>query len=235
MEIFVDSANLGDIEEALERGFPSGITTNPSILANEQRADFVEHIGKIIGLLERYERRIPLSVEVFSRLPKEMLRQALEFVERFEYEALYIKIPIGWDELTVICELRKRGIKVNCTCCMSVNQAIMASRAGADFVSLFYGRIRDTGYSARSVVQEVHQLFQADGSLARIIVGSIRHICDVNEAFIAGADIVTVPPKFFKQMVSHPKTTEAVDQFLADFEQWQQLGSDAHPVSQLVQ
>src|SRR5438552_3390428 len=131
MEIFVDSANLNDIEEALKRGFPSGITTNPSILASEERVDFREHISKIVGLLERYGYRIPLSVEVFSRKPKDMLRQSQQFVEAFEYDELYVNVPIGWDELTVIHELRNRGVKVNCTCCMSINQAVMAARAGA--------------------------------------------------------------------------------------------------------
>jgi len=105
---------------------------------------------------------------------------------------------------------------------MSLNQAIMAAAAGADFVSLFYGRIRDVGYDASSVVQRTHQIFREGGVAAEIIVGSIRHIHDINDAFLAGADIVTVPPKFFPQMVSHPKTDEAVNQFIADFRNWQE-------------
>jgi transaldolase len=129
-------------------------------------------------------------------------------------------VPIGWDELAVIRELKVRGIRVNCTCCMSFNQAIMAAAAGADFVSLFFGRIRDIGYDARAVVESVHRVFKERAIPAEIIVGSIRHICDINEAFMAGADIVTVPPQFFRQMVSHPKTDEAVNQFLADFKKW---------------
>ena len=221
MKIFVDSANLLEIEEALSRGFPAGITTNPSILSKEEKGDFREHIKKIIGLIEKYGYDIPLSVEVFSTKPEEMVAQAEDFVRHFgAYRNLNVKVPIGWDELAVIRELRRRGVKVNCTCCMSYNQAIMAARAGANFVSLFWGRIRDIGYDAGTVVRAVAQTLKESGSPSEIIVGSIRHIVDINEALQAGADIVTVPPKFFRQMVSHPKTDEAVQQFVTDFAKW---------------
>lgn len=220
MKIFIDSANPAEIEEALKRGFPRGITTNPSILAKEPKSDFKRHIEKIIGLLVKYKYEIPLSVEVFTNDPQEMVRQGIDFVKSFDYPHVNVKIPVGWGGLLAIRELRSRGIKVNCTCCMSYNQAIMASLAGANFVSLFYGRIRDVGYDAFSVVQQVRETFREWNSPSEIIVGSIRHICDINEAAQAGADIITVPPKFFEQMVSHPKTDEAVHQFLTDFERW---------------
>src|SRR5229473_2884983 len=166
MKIFVDSANLLEIEEALERGFPSGITTNPSILAKEEKADFREHINKIIELVQRYGYDIPLSVEVFSTRPEEMITQAEDFVRYFgHYPKLNVKIPVGWDELAVF---RERAVP------------------------------------------------------CEIIVGSIRHIADISESFQAGADIVTVPPKFFRAMVSHPKTDEAVRQFVTDFQKWMQ-------------
>ncbi|MGA2411900.1 MAG: transaldolase family protein, partial [Candidatus Binataceae bacterium] len=207
MKFFVDSANLNDIEDALARGFVSGVTTNPSILAKEERAGFRTHLQKIIALLERHHAAIPLSVEVFSTNPKEMIQQARTFNEEFgHYEGLNIKVPIGWDELAVMRELKARGMRVNCTCCMSFNQAMMAASAGADFVSLFYGRIRDIGYDAFSVVKRVHKVFKQSGSASQIIVGSIRHIHDINDALLAGADIVTAPPAFFPSMVSHPKT-----------------------------
>lgn len=221
MKIFVDSANLAEIEEALQRGFAAGVTTNPSIMSKEDRVDVRLHIRRIIELIERYEVTIPLSVEVFTDDPAEMVRQAEELASEFGgYRGLNIKVPIGWNELAVIRELKSRGIPVNCTCCMSFNQAVMAACAGADFVSLFYGRIRDIGYDARSVVESVHRAFKEASLPTQIIVGSIRHIYDINEAIMAGADIVTVPPKFFPQMVSHPKTDEAVNQFLTDFRKW---------------
>ena len=208
MKIFVDSANLVEIEEALERGFPAGITTNPSILAKEEKADFREHIKKIIELVQR---------------PEEMIAQAEDFVRDFgHYPNLNVKVPVGWDELAVIRELRRRGIRVNCTCCMSYGQAVMAAAAGANYVSLFYGRIRDVGYDAASVVRAVRETFRERAVPCEIIVGSIRHIADISEAFQAGTDIVTVPPKFFRAMVSHPKTDEAVRQFVTDFQKWMQ-------------
>jgi transaldolase len=221
MKLFVDSANLAEIDAALKRGFAKGVTTNPSILSKEERRDFREHIRDIIALLRQYGATIPLSVEVFTADPVEMSRQALEFLQSFgDYGPLYIKVPIGWNELQVIHDVVQAGGKVNCTCCMSFNQAIMAANAGASFVSLFWGRIRDTGYDAASVVQQVHRTLREWDSPAEIIVGSIRQMVDVNEAIQAGADIVTVPSKFFPLMCEHPKTDEAVQQFIHDFAEW---------------
>lgn len=221
MKLFVDSANLAEIDECLKRGFVSGITTNPSILSKEERQDFASHIRSIIQLIRSHDLNISLSVELFTTDADEMIVQADRFVREFgDYENLAVKVPIGWEELRVIHELRRRGVQVNCTCCMSFNQAIIAAEAGANFVSLFWGRIRDTGYDAAGIVRQVRQTLQQRGSTAEIIVGSIRQMIDVNEAIQAGADIVTVPPKFFPLMCAHPKTDEAVAQFMRDFRAW---------------
>jgi transaldolase len=175
MKMFVDTANLEELEETLKRGFPCGVTTNPSILSKEQRCDFRVHINHMIDLLRKYDFDIPLSVEVFTTDPREMIRQAEEFIGHFgHYPNLNVKVPVGWNELAVIAELRRRGIAVNCTCCMSYNQAVLAARAGANYVSLFWGRIRDIGYDAGSVVRQVHATFQQWSSPSEIIVGSIR-------------------------------------------------------------
>ena len=223
MKLFADTANLEELENCLKRGFPSGVTTNPSILSKEQKRDFRLLIKDIITLLKKHNYDIPLSVEVFTEDSEQMINQAEEFLETFgHYKNLNIKVPIGWNELEVIHKLRRRNIKVNCTCCMSYNQAIMAARAGANFVSLFWGRIRDVGYDAGSIVRQVHQTFREWNASSEIIVGSIRHLVDVNEALQAGADILTVPPKFFPQLCAHPKTDEAVNQFVTDFRKWQQ-------------
>src|SRR5262249_48818357 len=155
----------------------------------------------MIALLETYGRNIPLSVEVFTTDPREMFAQVDEFLRHFGlYSKLYVKIPIGWNELIVIHKLRQRGINVNCTCCMSYNQAIMPAEAGENYVSLFWGRIRDIGYDAGSIVRKVRQTFKEWGTPTEIIIGSIRHIADINEAIQAGADIITIPPKFFPQL-----------------------------------
>jgi transaldolase len=198
------------------------VTTNPAILAKEERVDYRVHINRMIDVMNKYGGKIPLSVEVFSIERHEMIKQADEFIKHFgHYPHLNVKVPVGWDELAVIAELKKRGVKVNCTCCMSYNQAIMAALAGADYVSLFWGRIRDIGYDAGVVVRQVKAALAASNTGSEIIVGSIRHIADVNEALQAGADILTVPPKFFPQMCVHPKTDEAVAQFVSAFKAWQ--------------
>lgn len=222
MKLFVDSANLVEIEEALERGFVSGITTNPSILSKEEKGDYHAHIGKLINLVARHGPLLPLSVEVFTADPIEMHAQADELTKQFRaYPGLYIKIPIGWAELVIIRQLREEGVQVNCTCCMSVNQVLLAAAAGASIVSLFYGRIKDTGQDASAVVRAAAEILKVGDVDVELLVGSIRHPSDVMEAFLAGADIVTVPPPILRQMVVHPKTDEAVKQFLADFERWQ--------------
>ena len=242
MKIFVDSANLADIEQALKRGFATGITTNPSLLAKEPKSSFEQHIKKVIGLINKYQPGIHLSVEVFSRDVDEILRQAQQFVKQFEYPQISIKVQVGWNELETIRTLSSMGISVNCTACMTVTQAIMAARAGARYVSLFWGRIRDGGVNAahktikkeyvslkRSdesdfdpffVTRSVRQLLDAAGLNSEIIVGSIRSMVDIRDALLAGAHIVTVPPKFFPDMMSHYKTDEVVDQFMSDFAGW---------------
>lgn len=221
MKLFLDSANLTEIDEALQRGIVSGITTNPSILSREEKGDFLTHIRAILGRVHYYSAdNIPVSVEVFTNRLDEMLTQAKRLVADLADPSVVIKIPVGWDELAVIRELSDNGIWVNCTCCMSYNQAILAALAGAKYVSLFWGRIKDTGADAATVVRHVRATFREWNHPAEIIVGSIRHLMDVNEAFQAGADIVTVPFKFLESMTRHPKTDEAVRQFLDDFKRW---------------
>jgi transaldolase len=218
MKLFVDTANLQELEDCLRRGFPCGVTTNPAILAREGGRDFREHINDMIDLLKRYGFRIPLSVEVLTTEPAEMIAQAESFLADFgHYPHVNVKVPVGWDELEVIAGLARRGVEVNCTCCMSYNQAVMAARAGARYVSLFWGRIRDVGHDAGPVVEQVARTFRSWGGAAEVIVGSIRHVADVNEALRAGADILTVPPRLFPQMCAHPQTDAAVRQFAAEF------------------
>ncbi len=221
MKLFVDSASLTEIEASLTRGFASGVTTNPSILAKEEKRDYREIVRDIINLITKFGAPLPLSVEVFTMDPDEMIRQAEELVQHFgDYKGLTIKVPVGWDELRLIARLTDLHIPVNATCCMSFNQAVMALDAGARYVSLFYGRIRDTGYDAGEIVSQVRAAMDRSGSGAEIIVGSIRHIMDINEAIQAGAHIVTVPPPFLVKMCQHPKTDEVVAQFCNDFAKW---------------
>lgn len=242
MKIFIDSANLTDIEEGLKRGFAQGITTNPSLLAKEPKSSFENHINKIIDLINKYQPGIHLSVEVFSRDPEEIVRQAKQFVQQFAYPSISIKVQVGWNELETIKKLSAMGISVNCTACMAATQAVMAAQAGARYVSLFWGRIRDGGtdedvaearHNAKTrktlddkdfdpafVVRTARQWLDQINSPSEIIVGSIRSVIDVREAGLAGAHIVTVPPKFFPDMMQHFKTDQVINQFLTDFQQW---------------
>lgn len=242
MKIFIDSANLAEIEEGLKRGFAQGITTNPSLLAKEPKSSFEGHVGKIIDLIKKYQPGIHLSVEVFSKNPEEMLIQAQKFVEQFAYPELSIKVQVGWNELETIKKLSDKGISVNCTACMTITQAIMAARAGAKYVSLFWGRIRDGAtdqnfiterealmakksltsedFDPAIVVKSVRRLLEEAKINSEIIVGSIRSVADIRDAALSGAHIVTVPPKFFPDMASHFKTDQVIGQFLKDFEQW---------------
>lgn len=242
MKIFIDTANLAEIEEALKRGFGSGITTNPSLLAKEPKGSFEAHIGKIIELIKKYQPGLHLSVEVFSADKNEILKQAKGFMEKFNYPQLSVKVQIGWDELEVIRELSKNRISVNCTALMTVSQALLAARAGAKYVSLFWGRIRDGGgqeqfagqreelirnkvldnndFDPDKVVRAARQILDQDKIDSEIIVGSIRSIIDIRDAALAGAHIITIPPKFFPVMARHYKTDEVVNQFLTDFKAW---------------
>ena len=242
MKIFIDSAHLSDIEEALKRGFLQGITTNPSLLSKEPKGSFEGHVEKIVALIKKYRPGIHLSVEVFSRDTEEILKQAREFVRQFNYPQISIKVQIGWNELETIRQLSAEGISVNCTACMTISQAILAIEAGAAYVSLFWGRIRDGGveesvtavrdelkkknaldakdFDPAFVTQSVRQIIDRDKSNTQIIIGSIRSVADIRDAALAGAHIATVPPKFFPDMVQHFKTDQVVQQFLSDFKGW---------------
>lgn len=242
MKIFIDSANLTDLEEALKRGFAQGVTTNPSLLAKEPKSSFEGHVNKILDLIRKYQPEIHLSIEVFSRDSEEILKQAQGFVKLFNYPQLSIKVQVGWNELETIKKLSNAGISVNCTACMDITQALMAAHAGARYVSLFWGRIRDGGLDEKTkgvredllarkaldnkdfdpafAVKSVRQFIDQNHLNSEIIVGSIRSVVDIRDAGLAGAHIVTVPPKFFPDMMKHYKTDQVVNQFITDFQGW---------------
>ena len=242
MKIFIDSASLSDIEPGLKKGFASGVTTNPSLLSKEPKSSFEEHIKKIIALINQHKPGAHLSVEVFSTDKDEILRQAQEFVKLFNYPQISIKIQVGWAELETIARLKEMGISVNCTACMTPMQAIMAAHAGAKYVSIFWGRISDGGiqetmkaqreamlenrvvdksdFDPFEVTKTVRKAIDDAGLDCEIIVGSIRGVIDIRDAGVAGAHIVTVPPKFFPEMMKHYKTDQVVEQFLGDFKEW---------------
>jgi transaldolase len=219
MKLFVDSANLAAIEDALRTGAVSGVTTNPSILAKEGVTDPLRHYDVILEQFGRYGMNLPLSVEVTESEPVAMFGEALRIVGALDYPHLAIKVPIQWSWLPVVRRLIAESINVNVTACMSYAQAIVAADAGATYVSLFWNRIRDGGEQPAEIVRAVRTTFRENDCKTNIIVGSIRSTRDVTDAIMAGADIVTVPPQFLAPLCDHPKTDEVISQFLRDAKQ----------------
>ena len=244
MKLFADTANLAEIETALSDGFIEGVTTNPSLLAKEPKADYLAHMRQIVCLIRKSGRPVHLSMEVIAKEPKDMASQADSFQQDLAYEHLAIKVPIsqhGKSFTSVVRELTSRGIGVNCTACMTPMQALAAAAAGARYVSLFYNRIRDgaldchhkehgvalaaklveeADFDPVHVVAETSRLLKMSYPTAEIIAGSIRTVLDIKQAGLAGAHIVTLPPKLFVPLLSHYKTDEAVDSFLSDISGW---------------
>ncbi len=220
VKLFIDSANLADIEDALRTGAISGVTTNPSIMAKEGVTDRVSHYHAILELAGMQD--LSVSVEITESEPERMLDEALGIVRALEYSHLAIKVPICWSWLPVVRRLIAEGIKVNVTACMSYAQAIVAADAGATYVSLFWNRIRDYGShyvdgdAPQDVVRAVRDTFRENDCKTKIIVGSIRSTRDVTDAIMSGAHIVTVPPQFLAPLCEHPKTDEVIEQFMRD-------------------
>ena len=220
MKLFLDSANLQDLENSLSRGYIAGVTTNPSLLAKEPKANFLGYVNQLAGLIKSHGESLPFSVEVFATEPDEMIRQAEEICEAVDYDNLYIKVPVGWDELKVISNLAKRGIAVNCTCIFTEEQAVMAANAGAKFVSIFMCRLKDIGGDPIKVISNTRNILDMAEHDAEIIVGSIRSPSDILDAHAAGGHIVTAGPKILEAMIKHPQTDASVDGFLKDFKAW---------------
>ena len=214
MRVFVDSADQKQIEHWLQQGVVDGVTTNPSIMFKDGVTDLEEGARRLATLLG--ER--PLSVEVTSNDREIMLEQARTFATWARN--IVIKRPIvnefGESCLGVMHRLSQEGIGVNATAILSFNQAILAAKAGATYVSIFAGRVADEGNDPASTIRNVRHWLDDWGLSARIIVGSIRTVMDIQNAALAGTHIVTVPPQFLPKMVDHRYSRETVRQFVQD-------------------
>src|ERR1700746_509553 len=216
MQIFIDSADVKQIEMWLGQGVVDGATTNPSIM-------FKDGITNIEAGALRTSKLLgdrPLSVEVTSNHHDTMLEQG-RLIATWARN-IVIKIPIvnefGESCLGVIHRLSQEGIAVNATAILSFNQAILAAKAGATYVSIFAGRVADEGNDPATKNRHVRQWLDDWSLSARIIVGSIRTLMDIQNAALAGAHIVTIPPQFLPKMVDHRYTRETVRQFVQDAE-----------------
>ena len=209
MKLFLDTANQAEVEEAIKMGVISGVTTNPSLVAKEG-GDYLERVTYFCNLVGG-----PISVEVLSTDAAGMLREARELAKL--HENIVIKLPITAESLGVIKQLREEGIKTNATLCFSANQAILAARAGATYVSPFVGRLNDIGQDGMVLIEEIRTIYRNFGYNTEIIVASIRNPRQVTEAALIGADIATIPFKVLQQMVNHPQTDLGIAKFEADW------------------
>jgi transaldolase len=205
---FLDSSDPKEIRDVFAWGVVSGVTTNPLILAREAgAADLRTRIHDVIAASHGH-----VSVELTSENESAMLEEAREY-HAWAPDRICIKVPFSEAGLRVTHGLARQGVPTNVTCVMSFNQAYLAVLAGCTYVSIFSGRVRDMGYDVRPVIADTRAQIDRERHAARIIVGSVRHFMDVNEALSAGAHIVTVPPPILRKMLHNPKTDETIREF----------------------
>jgi transaldolase len=214
MQVFVDSADQKQIAQWLEQGVVDGVTTNPSIMFKDGVAEIEEGARRLAAMLGD----LPLSVEVTTNDRVVMLEEARQFASWARN--IVVKIPVvneyGESCLGVIHRLSQEGIAINSTAILSFNQAILAAKAGATYVSIFAGRVADEGNDPAVVIHNVRRWLDDWEFSTRIIVGSIRTVMDIQNAALAGAHIITIPPQFLPKMVDHRYTRETVRQFVQD-------------------
>jgi len=213
MQIFIDSANLDEIKEILSWGIVDGCTTNPKLASKEMDKNFEANTKEILKIVDG-----PVSVEVTTNELDEMLKEAEKYSSWGKN--VVVKVPMGIEGLKAVNILKEKGINTNVTACMSVGQAILAAKAGADYASLFYSRIGDMGYNPTNVVADTVRMFEVSKVKTKIIVGSIRHLMQVIEAGLAGAHVLTVPPPFLHMLTKNPKTDESINEFLQAWESY---------------
>ena len=212
MRFFIDTADVNEIRDAAAMGIVAGVTTNPSLIAKSGR-DFKEVIEEITSLVDG-----PISGEVKATTTDsaDMIAEGREIAAI--HPNMVVKIPMTGEGLKAIAALSKEGIKTNCTLIFSANQALLAARAGATYVSPFLGRLDDISESGIDLIEKIVAIFgQYPDIDTQIIAASIRNTTHVTECALAGADITTVPYKVLMQMLKHPLTDAGIEKFKADY------------------
>ncbi len=209
MQLFIDTANIGEIKEADAWGVIGGVTTNPSLVAKEGR-DFHQVVREIAAIVDG-----PISAEVLSLESPPMVEEAK--VLAAIHPNVVIKVPMTREGLKAVKALSRLGIKTNVTLVFTANQGLLAARAGATFVSPFVGRLDDVSQDGLQVVRDLVEIFSVHDLPTRVIAASIRHPLHVTQAALAGADIATVPFKVLEQMFRHPLTDQGIERFLTDW------------------
>lgn len=209
MKLFIDTANIEEIKEIGAWGILAGVTTNPSLIAKEGR-EFKDVLHEIVAVVDG-----PISAEVMGTTAEEMIQEAIELAKI--HSNIVIKIPMTAEGLIAVKKLSEKGIKTNVTLVFSANQALLAARAGASFVSPFVGRMDDMGNSGLDLIQDIANIFDIHSIDTEIIAASIRHTMHVTESALAGAHIATIPYKVFQQMLLHPLTEKGIEKFIQDW------------------
>jgi transaldolase len=210
LKIFLDTANIEHIREAASLGLVDGVTTNPTLIARE-KGQFEDIVRQICELVHG-----PVSAEVVSTDAPGMIEEAKKLARI--HDNVVVKIPMIKEGVKAIWELAEIGIRTNCTLVFSSNQALLAAKAGATFVSPFIGRLDDAGHIGMDVVREILTIYDNYGYDTEVIVASVRHPLHVVESALVGADIVTIPYDVFEKLFKHPFTDKGLAAFLADWE-----------------
>jgi len=214
MKIFIDTANVQEIREANSMGLIDGVTTNPSLVAKEKR-DFKDLIKEICSIVNG-----PISAEVISLDYEGMMREARELAKI--HENIVVKVPLTKEGLQATRSLKKEGIKTNVTLCFSPNQALLAAKAGAYFISPFVGRIDDISNYGMELINQIVTIYRNYGFETQILVASIRNPMHVVEAALMGADAATIPYGVLMQLIKHPLTDIGIERFLSDWKKLQE-------------
>ena len=211
MKFFVDTADVTEIRDLAETGLVDGVTTNPSLIAQSGR-DFVEVVQEICGIVDG-----PVSAEVTATETSAMVEEGRKLAKIASNVA--IKVPLTWDGLKACRALTQGGTMVNVTLCFSANQALLAAKAGATFISPFIGRLDDIGEDGMDLIRDIRTIYDNYDALGtQILAASIRSDDHVKQAALAGSDVATVPPAVLKGLSEHPLTDKGLAAFLADWE-----------------
>jgi transaldolase len=213
MKFFVDTADVKEIRELADVGLLDGVTTNPSLIARSGRA-FKDVIAEICGIVAG-----PVSAEVTALDAEGMIREGKEL--RKIAKNVAVKVPMTWDGLKACKALASEGTMVNVTLCFSANQALLAAKAEATFISPFLGRLDDIHLDGTELIAEIRQIYDNYDFATEILAASIRTPLHVKQVALIGADVATVPPAVLKALVKHPLTDKGIESFLAD---WKKTG-----------
>ena len=211
MKFFLDTANLDEIREIAAWGILDGVTTNPSLIAREGR-DFVETILEICTIVKG-----PVSAEVVAETPEEMVRQG-RLLARL-HDDVVVKVPLTEAGISATSQLSAEGIRVNVTLCFQANQALVAAKAGAAYISPFVGRLDDISWEGMQLIEEIVSIYANYPELkTEVLAASIRHPLHVTQAALAGAHVSTIPYGVMKKLLGHPLTDKGNAAFTADWQ-----------------